>query len=124
MIIGKLELGPKTLTTHNDSYVLEGISVVSNRRPFLTSGLMVGALSALFIVSFRDILYLGETISLTCLSGLSIWCGLQVGQLRLISRDLRGSPVADAVYGTYGHLNRLRPAIADAIERAKSGGAV
>lgn len=123
MIFGKLNLGTKTLTTHNDSYVLEGISVVSNRRPFLTSGLMVGALSALFIVSFRDILYLGETVALTCLLVLSLWSGLQIGQLRLISRDLRGSPVADAVYGTYGHLNRLRPAIADAIERAKSGGA-
>ncbi len=123
MIFGKLDIGQKTLTTHNDTYVLSGISVISTRRPFLSAGLMISALSALFIVSFSNILFVGEIITLTGLSAISLWVGICIGQLRLISRDLAGSPVADAVYGTYRHLNRCRPVIADAIDRAKTGGA-
>ena len=48
---------------------------------------------------------------------------MSIGQLRLVSRDLRGSPMADAVYGTYPDLNRRRREIADAIGRTKSRGA-
>lgn len=123
MILGKLHLGATALHTHNDSYVLQGISAVSTRRPFLSTGLMIGALISTFTISFMDILSPTEITVLIATKLLSVVGGLTVGQLRLVSRDLRGSPIADAVFGTYGHLNRLRPQIADAVERAKAGGA-
>lgn len=122
MIFGKLELGLTALHTHNDSYVLAGITAVSTRRPLLSAGLMVGALSATFTLSFADILYPNEIAVLVIATTMSVIGGLSIGQLRLVSRDLRGSPIADAVYGTYPHLNRMRPLIADAVERAAKGG--
>ena len=56
------------------------------------------------------------------LAAVSLVLGLKIGQLRLISRDLAGANATDAVYGTYGHLNRERRKIAAAVERVKSGG--
>lgn len=123
MILGKLRLGESALHTHRDSYVLQGISAISTRRPLLSTGLMIGGLIATFTVSFFDILYTTEITVLAATALFSVVGGLTIGQLRLVSRDLRGSPIADAVFGTYGHLNRLRPQIADAVERAKTGGA-
>ncbi|GAA6176728.1 hypothetical protein [Sulfitobacter pacificus] len=123
MISGQLRLGETTLETHNDSYVLDGIKAVSTRRPFLSAGLAIGSLIAGFTLSFADILYLGEIAALIVTSFLSITGGLFIGRLQLVSRDLTGSPIADAVYGTYGHLNRMRPLIADAVERATRGDA-
>lgn len=123
MILGKLRLGETALHTHNDSYVLQGISAVSTRRPFLATGVMIGALTSTFTTSFLDILYPTEITVFAATALLSVVGGLTIGQLCLVSRDLRGSPIADAVFGTYGHLNRLRPQMADAVERAKAGGA-
>jgi len=60
MIFGKLKLGTTALHTHNDSYVLAGITAVSTRRPLWSVGLLVGALSATFTLSFADILYPNE----------------------------------------------------------------
>ena len=60
MIIGKLHLGGTALHTHNDSYVLDSISAVSTRRPFLSAGVMISGMSALFCASFADILNSGE----------------------------------------------------------------
>lgn len=119
MILGKLALGANALHTHNDSYVLQSVSAVSTRRPFLASAVVVSIFLTLFGVGFADILFAGELLALAIFVGVA----LTLGQLRLVSRDLRGSPIADAVYGTYRHLNRLRPQIADAVERAKAGGA-
>lgn len=122
MIFGKLEIG-RTLETHKDNFILTGITAISTRRPFLSAGLMVGGLCATLGMGFRDILWSGELLALSCIAVASVTVGLSIGQLRLVSRDLRGSPIADAVYGTYAHLNRKRREIADAIERANAGGA-
>tara|TARA_R110002072_G_scaffold150788_2_gene299372 strand:- start:10023 stop:10394 length:372 start_codon:yes stop_codon:yes gene_type:complete len=122
MIFGKLEIG-KTLETHRGSYVLAGISAISTHRPFFSTGLVVGGLSTTFALGFRDILWPGELLALSCITVASVAAGMSIGQLRLVSRDLRGSPMADAVYGTYPDLNRRRREIADAIGRTKSRGA-
>ena len=119
MIFGKLRLAENALHTHNDSYALEGIKAVSTRRPFLSAGLVIGTVIAGFTISFSDILYLGEIAALIVTSFLSIIGGLSIGRLHLVSRDLAGSSIADVVYGPYGHLSRMRPLIADAVERAK-----
>lgn len=120
MIFGTLNLTQTALHTHNDSYVLVGIKGVSARRPFLSSGVFVGGLLGLFGIAFTDILTSSELGALAVTAGLSLWAGFGVGQLRLVSRELSGSPIADVVYGSYRHLNRLRRQIADAIETAKS----
>ena len=49
--------------------------------------------------------------------------GLNLAQLRLLSRDLGVNEAPDAVYGTYAHLKRERLKISSAVAEAKSGGA-
>lgn len=119
MIIGRIDITETTLETHNDSYALASVSAISARRPFLSAGFMIGGLTALFGLAFHDILYAGELVALTSVSLISLFGGLFVGRLQLVSRDLRGSPIADAVFGSYRHLNRLRPQILNARDRAR-----
>jgi len=119
MILGKIEITKTTLETHNDSYALASVSAVSARRPYLSAGIMIAGVTSLFGLAFQDILY---PVELTCLGTVtltSLLGGLCLGRLQLVSRDLRGSPIADAVFGTYGHLNRLRPQILQARDRAR-----
>ncbi len=118
MIFGKLKLNRTTLETSNDTYVLESVSTISTRRPFIALGLLLCALSGTFTWSFRDILTLSEILGLVSFAVVILWIGLTIGKLQLISRDLKGLPLADAVYGSYRDLNNKRPAIAAAIERA------
>lgn len=121
MIFGKLTLTHTALHTHNDSYVLSGIKGVSARRPFLSTGLLVGGLLGLFGSAFADILTATELGSLAAATAVSLSVGFGLGQLQLVSRDLAGSRIADVVYGSYRHLNRERRRIAEAVEAAKSG---
>ena len=120
MIFGKLTLSDTALHTHADSYMLETITAVSTRRPFLSAGLIIGGLSALFGLSFGDLLYPEEITALAVIGTLALTGGWGIGQLQLVSRDLKGSPIADAVYGTYPHLRRLRPQIVATAARAKA----
>ncbi|WP_373354486.1 hypothetical protein [Pseudoroseicyclus sp. CXY001] len=119
MIFGKLFIGPSALHTHNDSYRLEDLSVISTRRPFFAAGLIVATMLGGFAWSFADILYPGEIKTALAVIGLAVTGGLCIGQLTLVSRDLRGSKLSDSVMGTYRHLNRMRPQILEASDRAK-----
>ena len=123
MIFGTLKLRGNSLKTRNDVYVLDGISVVSTRRPFFSTGISLAGLLTLFGIGTVDLLYAGELILLVSLAVTSLTFGLIIGQLRLVSRDLRNSPIADAVYGTYGHLSRERLKIAAAVQQARKGNA-
>ena len=120
MLLGRLAIGHTAIHTHNDSYRLADISVVSTRRPFLAAGLMTGTATGLFAIAFSDLLYPGEIIAASAIGILAILVGLTLGRLTLVSRDLRGSRLSDTIIGTYRHLNRLRPLILDASERAKA----
>ncbi|MEO0486241.1 MAG: hypothetical protein AAF092_10050 [Pseudomonadota bacterium] len=120
MIFGKLILHPTRLQTSNDHYQLHGIRVVSVRRPFLSAGLLVGALLTGFALSFWDLLYDGERISLCIFIALAVLGGWCIGQLRLVSRELVNSPLGEAVYGTYRHLRRESTRIALAADAARS----
>jgi len=120
MIIGKLEIVGSVLETSNDSYALESISTASTRRPYLASGLLIGSLVAGFALGFWDILCAGERVTALLGSAVAIWLGLNIGRLQLNSRDLRGSELADANFGTYRHLDRERPKILAAAARAKA----
>ncbi|MEM8634386.1 MAG: hypothetical protein AAGF33_05355 [Pseudomonadota bacterium] len=119
MVFGKLTIGKAALHTHNDSYALRSITALSTRRPFLVAGGLISGVSAGFAFSFSDILTEAELLSALTISGFGLAIGVGIGQLTLISRDLRGSPMAESVYGSYRHLNRVRPAILEAADMAK-----
>jgi len=127
MILGHLHIDEAqgAVSTHRDSYRLATLSVVSVRRPFLVGGLLAGAGSAAFVAGFADLLYAHEIALVVSAGALAVVFGIEVGQLRLLSRDLRGSDLSEAIWGRYASLNRVRLAIAAAMHRTKdrnSGG--
>ncbi|MFG1339977.1 hypothetical protein [Xanthobacter autotrophicus] len=127
MILGHLHIDEAkgAVNTHRDSYRLATLSVVSVRRPFLGGGLLAGIGTAAFVAGFADLLYAHESAIVLACGVVAVLAGLQVGQLRLLSRDLRGSDLSEAIWGRHASLNGLRLAIAAAMHRSKdrnSGG--
>ncbi|WP_143534700.1 hypothetical protein [Notoacmeibacter marinus] len=109
------------MITHRDSYRLSDISVVSVRRPFMAPAFMIGGGLSGFGHMFADLLYPGELLGLV-IGGLSlVAAGSMAGQLKLLSRDLRGSELIDALWGSYSHLNRIRSQIVAAIRLSRPG---
>lgn len=109
-----------TLHTHRDSYRLDGLSVVSVRRPLLPGGIATALVAAGFVLRFGDLLHAGE-IGTTLLVGLAaLVLGTQAGRLSLLSRDLRGSPLAGVVWGRAASLQRARRDIVAAIHLNRS----
>lgn len=115
MIFGKVSIEGQAVHTHRDSYMLPHLTVVSVRRPFMAGALIFSLGFGGFGYSFGDLLYEEEIkiIVMGCAGALIL--GLWVGQLKLLSRDLRGSELAGMIWGTYGHLNRIRTKIARAM---------
>ena len=122
MILGFVDIDRAngTINTHRDSYVLENLSVFSVRRPFLPGGILFGAGFSGFALVFGDLLYWHEVLLAMIGASLALALGVQVGQLKLLSRDLRGSELADAVWGRYADLNRVRRDIVDALHASRS----
>lgn len=117
MIFGTLIIDGEALHTHRDTYLVKGLSVISVRRPFLPIGATIAAGAGGFGAAYADLLWSGELAAIAALSTAALVAGLKVGQLNLLSRDLRGSELMGAIYGTYGHLNRLRREIVAAKRR-------
>lgn len=115
MIIGSYDIRSGLLETHNDSYTLSRGTHVSARRPFLAGGMMMALLLGAFGATFYDLLYIHEWGVLVASVAACLTFGLKVGQLTLVNRELRGSDLSTALWGTYGHLNLIRREIADAI---------
>ena len=122
MILGTLDVKDGQLFTKNGNYQLDVVSVISTRRPFLSSGLTMTALLSLFGLGAYDILKVSELVALTVVIGIALAASLTIGQLHLVSRDLRGSPMADAVWGSYRRLNAERRKIAALVRDAKREG--
>ena len=122
MVLGFVDIDRTngTINTHRDSYVLENLSVFSVRRPFLPAGLLFGVGFAGFALVFGDLLYGHEMLLALTGASIAMILGAQVGQLKLLSRDLRGSELADAVWGRYADLNRIRREIVDALHASRS----
>lgn len=123
MIIGYIHIDETNgaVSTHRDSYLLDSLTVASVRRPFLIGGLWCGVGFSAFTVAFGDLLYPYE-IAVTLGSALSaIFAGLHVGQLKLLSRDLRGSELSDVIWGRYSTLNAVRRQIARAMASHRKG---
>lgn len=117
MILGRISIDTerRTLDTHRDSYLLDMLTVVSVRRPFVLAAAAFATGLGAFAVAFADLLFPHEIAAIIggCL-GMLI-AGWQVGQLKLLSRDLRGSELSDAIWGRYARLNAARRQITKAM---------
>lgn len=120
MIFGSVDVTATSVDTHRDSYLLEQLTVVSVRRPLWVTGMMTSITLAAFGIGFFDLLFPGELAVLSTLSTTALLIGWQLGQLKLLSRDLRGSELSGAILGQYTDLNRLRREIAAAVSRQSS----
>jgi len=108
MIFGSVSIDGQAVNTHRDSYLLPTLSVVSVRRPFLAGSLLFTGGFGAFALAFADLLYAHETRIIGGTIMAVLLAGLWIGQLKLLSRDLRGSELAGVIWGSYGHLNRVR----------------
>lgn len=115
MILGTVTIDSQMVSTHRSSYLLSSITVVSVRRPFLGGAFLLAGGFGGFALAFADQLHPGAIGALLACCATCVVAGLAIGQLQLLSRDLCGSALADVAWGTYGHLNRMRRAIADAV---------
>lgn len=124
MIIGFVHIDEEhgAVSTHRDSYLLDNITVVSVRRPFFAGGLMTGTGFIGFALSFSDLLYFHEIVATLVIASVVVLGGIQAGQLKLLSRDLRGTELADVIWGRYAHLNAVRLRIARAMSSRNMGG--
>ena len=121
MIIGSVEVNKNAVVTHRDSYLLTNLSVVSVRRPFLAGATLLGGAFVGFGMAFGDLLYNHEITTISAVSIAAILAGSQVGQLSLLSRDLRGSELSGAVWGRYSNLQTVRSDIVTALHAANEG---
>ncbi|MGB7433204.1 MAG: hypothetical protein WA921_12130 [Ahrensia sp.] len=124
MIIGSITVDDDSVNTHRDSYLLANLSVVAVRRPFFGMAVLYGVGLGGFAASFADLLYSSELITISSAIGFITLVGWNVGQLKLLSKDLRGSELSDVIWGSYDELNRVRRQIAGAMRSVKSGGEV
>ncbi|MCB1471023.1 MAG: hypothetical protein KDK08_28545 [Rhizobiaceae bacterium] len=121
VIIGNITVNDSAVVTHRDSYLLDTLSVVSVRRPFFAPGVASGLVFGGFAVMFADLLYAGEIIGSLGAAIAVPMIATQIGQLKLLSRDLRGSELSGVVWGRYAALNQVRREIVDALFRHKGG---
>ena len=124
MIFGSVEINNESVNTHRDSYLLPNISVVSVRRPFLAGALMCGAGFGGFGFAFADLLYPGEIITIIAGIAAALFAGVWLGQLKLLSRDLRNSELSGAIWGSYSHLNCIRRKIITAMRSTSQEGQI
>lgn len=115
MIFGRVDITETSVETHRDSYLLPRLTVVSVRRPLLLSSLLVAAGAITFGVAFIDLLYLRELAALLVIALTSLVVGSRLALISLLSRDLRGSELAGMVWGTHGHLQKVRREITAAM---------
>ncbi len=121
MIIGSIRVENDAVVTHRESYRLFHLSVVSVRRPFLVPAFLVSASLGAFGFAFHDLLFDSEKLFIAGAIVASIVVGWSVAQLKLLSRDLRGSELSDAIWGSAGCLQRVRSEIIVKLSKANRG---
>lgn len=121
MIFGYVRVEGAAVNTHRDSYLLAGLSVVSTRRPFLGAALLLGASFCAYGLAFIDLLYPSEIATIFGVSIAFVLVASQVGQLSLLSRDLRGSELSGVIWGHYGALNKVRSDIVQKLDSLPPG---
>ncbi len=122
MILGNLEIRDGAVHTARDSYMIKTVTVVSCRRVFFVPSAMLGAGMTGYAGAFSDLLYSGEIIGLLGMVGAIVTAGSQLGQLKLLSRDLQSSELSAVIWGHYRTLNAKRLEIAAHLNTGPSGG--
>ena len=116
MILGHVHITKASVQTHRDSYLLRNLSVISVRRPFFGGSVLFALGGSGFGLAFADLLYLHEMIGLGTTIAVCLGLGVKLAQIQLLSRDLRGTELSQMIWGSYGHLNRIRAEIVAALE--------
>ena len=115
-ILGSVEITNEAIITHRDSYLLQNLTVVSVRRPFLAPALLVGVAFTVFCLGFMDLLYAHEIIVAISLASASIIAGMRLGRLQLLSRDLKNTELSGAIWGDQNALQKIRIQIVEAMK--------
>lgn len=121
MIFGRLSIEGDAVHSHRDSFLLEDLTVVSARRPFLAAAVVFTAGIGGMGWQFGHLLYEGEIVAIAAACAFALVVGLRIGALKLLSRDLRGSELSQVIYGSYGHLQIWRTRIVMAIRDVRTG---
>ena len=116
-VFGKVLFGASILRARLDPGWTGWVLLVA---PLVFAGVMLGGGMAAFALTFGDLLYAHE-IAITAVCGIAALIGgFKVGRLSLLSRDLRGSEFSEAVWGSYGALNKVRRDIARAVTSSRT----
>jgi len=118
MIFGSIKVEGGAVVTHRDTYDLDSITVASVRRPQQATAIIIGGGLTGFALMFSDLLYVSEIAFLGGVGTVAIASGFWLGQLKLLSRDLRGSELVEAIWGSYKDLNKIRRDLARHLKSA------
>ncbi len=121
MILGYVRVEGGSVSTHRDSYMLSSLTVVSTRRPFLGTAILLGSGFCAYALAFIDLLYTSEIATIFGVAIIFVLAASQVGQLSLLSRDLRGSELSGAIWGQYAALNKVRADIVQKLDNSETG---
>lgn len=112
MILGDPKIHRGYLETNNDHYPLTPNTTFSVVRPFRGGATAFAGMLLAFAGASSDLLYTWElAVVVGCAAALFV-AGSTVAHLMIVNRDLRGSDLQVAFWGTYRHLNRKRREIA------------
>jgi len=123
MIWGTVKVKDSVIETNKYTFVLSVLTNFGVERPFLIPSRLLSGAFVGFTIAFSDLLYPIEIFLILGASGLSIFAGAQIAQLRLHGGDLRGTTLGHALWGTHSSLQNERAKIADKISPNTIGGA-
>lgn len=121
MVFGSVTVTSRAVETNRDSYLLENLSVISTRRPYLGAAMFFTLGFGGFAAAFADLLYAHEMRIIIVACTIILMGALWLGQLKLLSRDLRGSELSGVIWGSYRHLNRIRRDVVVALHHPEQG---
>lgn len=114
-IIGFIEVKEDAVVTHRDSYFFRNLSVVSVRRPLFAPAVLLSGPLVLFVFGFGDLLYGREIAAIVIAILLMMLVGVKLGQLQLLSRDLKNTDLSHAVWAEHSTLQKARAEIVHAL---------
>ena len=115
-ILGSVSVTNKAVVTHRDSYLLQTLTAVSVRRPLLVPAIVISAALVMFALGTFDLLYWSEFIGLALVIAVSLIAGTKLGQLQLLSRDLKNTELSGAIWGHHAALQTVRSQIVAAMQ--------
>ncbi len=112
MIIGQVEdIGRGYLRTHKDTYAITDQTHRFVVRPFRPIGTSLACALVGFAWGCFDLLYVHELAILAGCAVAAIVAGERIAHLAIVNRDLPGSQLSIALWGSAGTLNAVRKQI-------------